>query len=582
MFSTKSILMASVALALGFAAAAAPASAEVPKLLSAATSSEIVRFQFYFPPRDMAGLKSLVAAQNQKGSPQYHKWLTPAQFQDRFGPTADTINKVTSELTLHGLSVVEHQGLMLSVAGSASAVQDAFGVRLSHAQFADGFQSLVADRALTMTPALAASGALTPNFSTAAQMHKDSVIVGPAAPRNFKSATGPYLAADLRQAYDFPSAKSLTAKGVNIAILMDGDYNLTDIQDYFKDDGLPTSLWPTLTSIPINGGLAFSTSTSGETHLDIQQSGSVSMAANIGLYNLSDLSPATIIFGLNHIVSDNVADVVNMSFGGPEADLLPANNKGISQFYLLDMEDWVFYQGTSQGITFVASSGDHGAIPLVGASQKPTLSVDDPASDPNVLSVGGTNLVTSYTAGSTQSTYVSENANYDSEPNGEVWASGGGISIYWPQPSYQTLVPTPSTKFRTVPDVAQHMGGCPSGATKCPTPYSADYEVIGGASVTVIGTSASAPDITGLLALKVKLTKGRLGLENVDVYTQAKNQIAGTGTPFHHTGIPGNNGHYATKVPYDLVIGNGTVDGRQLLGATNLPAAGDPNTTTNP
>jgi hypothetical protein len=105
---------------------------------------------------------------------------------------------------------------------------------------------------------------------------------------------------------------------------------------------------------------------------------------------------------------------------------------------------------------------------------------------------------------------------------------------------------------------------------------------LGGQQYVSIGTSASAPDITGLLALKVKLTGGRLGWENVDIYTRAQKQNAGgTAKPFHHKGIVGNNGHYAVAAPYDLVIGNGTVDARQLLGTT-LPAAGIPGTASNP
>ena len=194
---------------------------------------------------------------------------------------------------------------------------------------------------------------------------------------------------------------------------------------------------------------------------------------------------------------------------------------------------------------------------------------------------GGTNLVTKYTSGSDNSAYVSENELYDTEANGEVWASGGGISQIWAKPSYQSSVPTQSTKARTVPDLSQHMGGCPGDATKCHTPHSADYEVLGGQAVGVIGTSASAPDIAGLFALKVAMTGGRLGWENVDIYTRAKAQIAGTGKPFHQA-ITGNNGHYATTKPYNLVIGNGSVDARQLIGATKLPAAGVPGTATNP
>jgi subtilase family serine protease len=574
--------------ALGLAVVARPAVAEVPAIVAAAAPSEAANFELYFPIRNRPDLDALIAAQNDASSPEYHSWLSPQQFARSFGPSPAAISKVAADLAARGLKVTEQQGLMLHVAGTAAAVQAAFGVRLAHARFSDGSAALVADRPLRLPPALAALGLRTPQFSTVTPLHQHSKIVGVVPrkvigePDNFVSPTGPYLAADLRQAYDFPSATSLTAKGVTIGILMSGNYNATDLEDYYEDDGLPTSLWPQkITSVPINGGLAFSSTNSGETELDLEQSGAMSLAANIRLYNLSDLGESTIIFGLNHIVGDNLTDVVSMSFGGPEEDFTAANNGGISQQYLLEIEDELFEQGTAQGMTFVASSGDHGAIPLVGSKQKPTLSVEGPASDPYVVGVGGTNLVTASVAGSDTSAYVSENENYDTEKGGEVWASGGGISIFWAKPSYQGLVTTQSTKFRTVPDVAQHMGGCPGDATACHTPHSADYEIIGGETVGVLGTSASAPDIAGLLAQKVALTKGRLGLENTDIYTRAKAQNGGKGTPFHHKGIPGNNGYYSTVVPYDLVIGNGSVDARQLLGTT-LPAAGIPGTSTNP
>jgi len=573
-------VFATVVFALAVAAVLArPAAAEIPRILATATPSEKANFELYFPPRDRAALRGLIEAQNSVGSPVYQHWLTPQQFARSFGPTAATLAQVRAELAARGLRVTEQRGLMLQVAGSAAAVESAFGIRLLHARFADGSQRLVADRPLRMPPAIAASGALTPEFSTAPSQHTDSQIVG-RVPLNFHSSTGPYFAFDLRQAYDFPSAASLTAHGVNIAILMSGNYSSSDLATYFSEDGLTGTNLPTVTSVPINGGLAFSAANSEETELDIEQSGGVSLGASIRLYDLSDLSFATTIFGLEHIVDDNFADIVSMSFGANEAALTAAENGGTSLFYILELYDWLFSQGTAQGMAFVASSGDHGAIPLVAG--QPTLSVEAPASDPFVVSVGGTNLVTTSTANSFNSAYVSENAGDDLEPGNEVWGSGGGVSIYWARPNYQTMVPTPSTVFRTVPDVAQHMGGCPSGAISCNKPDSSDYEFLGGTIVEVIGTSAAAPDIAGLLALKKKFTGKRIGFENVDVYTRAKNQIAGHGAPFFHKGIPGFNGHYSTAVPYDLVIGNGTVDGRHFLGATNLPAAGIPHTASNP
>ena len=80
------------------------------------------------------------------------------------------------------------------------------------------------------------------------------------------------------------------------------------------------------------------------------------------------------------------------------------------------------------GVTFVASSGDSGSP------------VGYPAISPNVLSVGGTTL------------NLNSQGGYSSESG---WSgSGGGISAYESQPSYQKGVVTQSTIYRTNPDVA--------------------------------------------------------------------------------------------------------------------------------
>ena len=97
-------------------------------------------------------------------------------------------------------------------------------------------------------------------------------------------------------------------------------------------------------------------------------------------------------------------------------------------------------------------------------------------------------------------------------------------------------------------------------------------------------------EAAGLFALKVAQnganglvgTARRLGWENVAIYTLASG--ANVAKDFHHTGIQGFNGKYSASktTAYDLVLGNGTVDARQFLGATALAAAGNPGSTTNP
>jgi subtilase family serine protease len=558
-------------------AAALPASAATPQVLSRAGAAESAGFEVYFPLRNKAGLQALLEAQVRPGAPQYHQWLTPAAFEARFGPTTDTIARVTAELRAHGFAVTERLAHGLRIAGTAAAVEAAFQVHLNHARFADGFETLVADRPLALTPALAAAGAGIPEFTTVPPMHKDSRIISSA-----NSPVGPYFTADLRQAYDFPSVLAVNGKGVSIGILMTGNWNADDIFGYFIDEGAQ-DYTPTLNSIPVNGGAPFDVNNSVETHLDIEQSSGMALGANEVLYNLSDLLPQTVIYGLTRIVLDNTVDVVNMSFGAYEVVFLPANNGGIDNRYLMAIEDELFMQGSAQGITFVAASGDHGGDPKAGAKNVPTVTVWYPASDPFVTGVGGTNLVTAHVVGSNTSAYVSEQAFPNAETGGGVWGSGGGKSVIWPKPSYQKLVPTASATARTVPDLALHMGGCPSDHSQpCLATDSGDSITIGGGLLGVIGTSASAPDIAGMFALAVKLNGGRLGPMNTFIYQRSAAQIKNGGASFHHAAIHGNNGVYTVAPPYDLVIGNGTLDVRQFLEIAKLPAAGIPNTPSNP
>jgi hypothetical protein len=315
--------------------------------------------------------------------------------------------------------------------------------------------------------------------------------------------------------------------------------------------------------------------------------GQASAGAAVVLYNVASLSDADLQSGLTQIEADNTVDLVNMSFGEPEVAFRPQYNGGVDQRPQLATYAALFAQGVAQGITFVASSGDFGSNPVI--TTLPVLSVEHPASDPNVTGVGGTNLVV--TSGSS-SKYVSESASDDplQGSNAGVWGSGGGTSISFARPSWQAPVATGSAKFRTVPDVALHMGGCPGIAVQpCGPNRSADYVVIVGSTLGVVGTSASSPDFVGLLALKVALARGtaaapagRLGNANMDIYTKRAAQTAGGTLMFRHTNISGTNGAYTVRAPYDRVLGAGTVDARKFLGATNLPAAGNPGTAGNP
>jgi len=130
--------------------------------------------------------------------------------------------------------------------------------------------------------------------------------------------------------------------------------------------------------------------------------------------------------------------------------------------------------------------------------------------------VGGTNLVTKYAKGSNDSTYVSENANPDpiAGKNAGVWAraaASASCSASRPGRDWYRRRPACSAPCRTWHAHGRLPKGCGDAVWRQPQ---RDYEEIGGKQLVQIGTSAASPDFAGLLALKVKLTGGRLGNAN--------------------------------------------------------------------
>jgi subtilase family serine protease len=267
-------------------------------------------------------------------------------------------------------------------------------------------------------------------------------------------------------------------------------------------------------------------------------------------------------------------------------------------------------------VTWFVSSGDEGGpgcptnniIPyFIGLTGGPIphfiKGVSTPAADPNVTAVGGGNLLTSFTAGSLQSTYVSEQGfgdpeiPYDEFGIGQVitggyWGAGGGVSQIFAQPSYQSLVNTGSTTFRTLPDIGMLVGGCPGGISKLPCGPDRAFVIvtIGGSRFGFIGTSISSPELAGATALLVQFAGGRLGNINPGLYTLGAAQIAAGGASapaadqFYHQNIPGFDGVYTVTAGsgYNYIFGNGSPDIRKLFGMTSLAAAGNPQTASNP
>ena len=556
-----------------------------------------VSFDVFIPIQHRDQLDQLLVDLNTAGSPNYHKWLTPQQFHQRFSATSADLANIQQDLAAAGLNTTEVEPRHLHVTGTAGSIERTFSTELHNAVLPGGATHAAAVRTPLLPNSLQRLNAVVVGLSANIRMRKNSVTT---SPNNRYSNVGPYWFTDLKEAYKFPSYQTgITGKGVSIAILMSGAFKQSDMTLFFGHEKLAT---PSFKQIKVDGGSPFDPEGSVESHLDLQQSGGMAPDAEITLYNIPDLSDLHILHGLTRIIEDNKADVVNMSFGGPEAFYTAEYNDGVDYTANLRLIDDVFAQGNAQGISFVASSGDSGGLatpPLAcftATDASPCGSyragVQFPASSPHVTGVGGTNLQTTVSSTSLDSAYVSENAFFDplsadifynTAATGAVWGSGGGDSVVFKKPDFQRLVKTGNPRFRTVPDVAGHEGGCPGGSISCSPNDSAVVAAIGGQYVVLIGTSASAPDFAGLLALAVQRYGYRLGNANELIYTLAAAQKSGIAKGIYNWRIPGDNGVYTSgNTGYNRVLGNGTVNGAAFLLGSDLPLAGTPQTPSNP
>jgi len=235
--------------------------------------------------------------------------------------------------------------------------------------------------------------------------------------------------------------------------------------------------------------------------------------ANIVLVEANSNSYADLMTAVNYARNQPGVSVVSMSWGSGEFSTEPSYDS-----------DFTTPSGHN-GVTFVAATGDSGSS---GAPEYPSVS-------PNVLAVGGTQLSTD-SAGD----YLSETG----------WSgSGGGISAYEAQPSYQSSVVTQSSTMRAEPDVAYNASSA--------SPY-AVYDSSGyGGWIKVYGTSAGAPQWSALVAIA---DQGRAlnGEGTLDGPSQTLPALYQMPSGNFHAIITGSNGAYSASGGYNLVTGLGT------------------------
>ena len=606
-----------LALALGTQSVLTAAVHAAPAAVNAAAPSATVQFRVFLPLRNQNELDDLITQLHDPKSANYQQWLQPADFVKRFGPSAEDLETLKQSMTAHGFTVLSADAHGVRVQGPASAVTKAFAVPVQ-TRTENAHTRFIAKGEPQMPSEIAALNARIVGLEGLPEHRVHSRVVGPIVdlPENRQSAVGPYWFDDLKQAYDYPAYSHKTdGSGVTAAVLMSDLLYPGDVAKAFnhelftKVSGVPV---PKVTTATVDGGGAEGGGGSVEASLDVQQILGGAPGTQVTLVSVPDLSDAHLLDGYAYIIDKNTFDLVNSSFGECELEYTAAYNAGTDFTYILKEYHELFQQGVAQGITFSASSGDSGALlcpsPWYGITTAPAtfgVGVSSPADDPNVTAVGGGNLVTTYKSGSLNSAYVKESAYADPEipydvfgvgenVSGGVWGAGGGISEIYGKPLYQLLANTGSFTQRTLPDIGMQVGGCPAGiSASCGSDDSAVVVAYDGSFYGVIGTSVSSPEFVGALALfEQQLGKHhRQGNVNYYLYTQGALQAlaGGVNAPpalqFYHRNIPGFDGYYNAGKPsynYDYIYGQGSPDVRKLFGLEEYPAAGVPQTPSNP
>ncbi|MEI9986378.1 MAG: S53 family peptidase [Aliidongia sp.] len=650
--SHLALATAAIASTVALAPAGTQAATKTATVLNKADPNSTASFTMFLPLAHEDKLDALLAGLTDSSSANYHQWLSPAQFKTQFGPSGATIAQAKAILGAAGLTVTAENTQSLSVRGSVAKVEKFLSARLDVVQTARGNTKLAAhDQEMTMPDSLASLGAVIPEFTTHLQAHTHHMVLGTAKASGTTSgrlaaADAFFYANDMRESYRFPSFTTevvlpgkkkttvqLDGSGATIGIVISSTVLQSDINASFNStvstsattvdvnnfSGNTTVPVPKPTIEPVLGGsgpFTPGTPDSDEASLDTQMSLGTAPGAHEVVYDMPDLTDASIVAAYTQVDEDNSVDVVSSSFGECELDFTAAANGGTDFTGILQVFHSLFKQGNAQGITFVVSSGDNGAPACTSTAfdTNPTngtnfvLGVENPASDPAVTAVGGTNLQVSPTPTPNDATYLSENANFDPRVPAEfdlangtsvtvgnnTWGSGGGVSVIFAKPDYQLLVATHESKKRSVPDVSLMMGGCPGDANiaaqDCTQlPRSAVIVWIGGVPNLLIGTSSAAPQMAGVLAQAVALG-GRQGNVNPLIYTLSALQtvLGGTHAPaslqFFHRNIAGNNNGYTVTpgAAYSEVLGNGTLIVENFLGLPFAPPSGAPSTPSNP
>ena len=570
------------------------------------------------PEQDQALLK-LLDDQQDKSSASYHKWLTPEQFGQEFGPADSDIQAVTSWLQSHGFQIarVSKGRVMIEFSGTAAQIQEAFHTAIhEYAVNGETHWANASDPEIPAALAPVVAGVHTLHNFYMKPMHvvssqRLSIVRQPGSAPQFTGSDGSHalVPADYAVIYNINPVyqAGIDGTGTTIAVIGRSEFIVQDVLDFQSSFGLPPNPPQIVNDGPSPGDLGGGEET--EATLDATWSAAVAPGATVK-FVVSGSTDTTdgIVLSELYIIENNVGDVMTESFGGCEANISSTEAAG---FEALAQE------AAAQGITYIVSSGDTGTAGCDNLSEKVAtgpVSASVLAATPFTVAVGGTmfnenghdttywNTANSALLGSAKS-YIPENVWNETcttqcpAQASPLAASGGGVSVFFAKPPWQAGVAgIPGDGFRDLPDVSL------TAASHDPYLLCVDGSCQSGSAFGVSGTSASAPAFAGIMALVNQKTGMRQGQANYVLYKLAAaetlSQCNGSNTTtlpaktcvfndvtVGNNGVPGEPGYgtpsaqFQSTVGYDQSTGLGSVNVSNLLN-TWSSVAFRPTTTT--
>lgn len=519
-------------------------------------------------------LATLMQQQQRAGSPMYHKWLTPQQFGQQFGVSQDDVNQVKSWLQSQGFQIdrVSNSRNWIVFSGNSSQVEQAFHTQIHHFNVA-GVTHLANATATSIPQALApvVRGVMSLNdfFS------KPNIVFDkkPHTMTDLSDGTYALSPGDYATIYDInPVYKaSINGAGQTIAIVGRSDVDPVDIQDFTALFGAPAINLNIINNGPDPGMVA---GDDLEQTLDVTWSGAVAPGATIDLVvSASTATTDGVLLSMAYIVDNDLSQIMSTSYSSCEL----FEGQAYASYIEVLQE-----QAAAEGISSFVSAGDSGGAgcddPDTETAAELGFAVNGVASTPFNVAVGGTEFMDQANPsqywgpngpnGASALSYIPEMVWNESSPGTSIEAGGGGASIYYLKPYWQTGNGVPQDGARDIPDVSL-TASLHDGYIICLRSLGGDCSQ--GYFFLVGGTSASSPSFAGIMALINQKTNTSWGNPNPNIYALANG--SNYNTIFHDTTVgnnkvpaaDGNMIGYNAGTGYDLATGWGSVDVNQLV-----------------